>query len=247
MLLNCDIGERGAEHVDDLQLLQYIDIANIACGGHAGDAKSAGAFYSYAKEQGVSPTLHLSYPDRENFGRITLNIPRAELLNSLDAQRSVLPEVSAVKFHGALYNDCVEDEELALQLSAWLLQNDIEQILAPPDSHIALHAAAAGISVLHEGFLDRRYVISPGSLRPELMNRKEQGSCISSVPEAIAQGKRMLTEERVQAYVLGHDKRVTEKTEDIPLKVETLCIHSDSPIALALAEAFARYKLSLTR
>ena len=69
MLLNCDIGERGTNNRTDLALLDHIAIANIACGGHAGNVESVRFFYAQALEKGVRPTLHLSYPDRENFGR----------------------------------------------------------------------------------------------------------------------------------------------------------------------------------
>ena len=41
MLINCDMGERGPAHPGDLRLLEAVHIANIACGGHAGDAQSA--------------------------------------------------------------------------------------------------------------------------------------------------------------------------------------------------------------
>ena len=74
MKVNCDIGERGADHPVDRQLMELIDIANIACGGHAGDETSIHAFCQLAEQHGVTVTAHLSYPDRENFGRRSLDI-----------------------------------------------------------------------------------------------------------------------------------------------------------------------------
>ena len=62
MLINCDIGERGIGHNIDDTLMSMIDIANIACGGHAGDVKSVEYYRKLAKQNGVKVTAHLSYP-----------------------------------------------------------------------------------------------------------------------------------------------------------------------------------------
>ena len=63
MLINCDIGERGADHPQDRELMAYIHIANIACGGHAGDETSIEAFRALAEKHEVEVSAHLSYPD----------------------------------------------------------------------------------------------------------------------------------------------------------------------------------------
>jgi UPF0271 protein len=247
MLLNCDIGERGIEHTDDLKLLEYIDIANIACGGHAGNKQSARSFYARAKEFGVIPTLHLSYPDVENFGRLSLDIPASDLLKSLSSQRSVLPEVTIAKFHGALYHDCAYRKDLAERTVDWLAEHGIEQLLAPPDSWISRLALASAISVYAEGFIDRRYVTREHTSKLSLMDRKEPGACINTIQEAIAQSENIITRNAVEARIIDRDGRLTNRTESVSLKVETLCIHSDSSIALPLAKAFANFKQSLAR
>ena len=112
MKINCDIGERG-EHPVDLELMELIDIANIACGGHAGDLKTVNLFRKLAEDHGVSISAHLSYPDKENFGRKSLDISASDLKKSLSEQYSLLDDVKTVKLHGALYNDCWLNEELA--------------------------------------------------------------------------------------------------------------------------------------
>jgi UPF0271 protein len=247
MLLNCDIGERGPEHTDDIGLLEHIDLANIACGGHAGSKQSARSYYARAQEFGVVPTLHLSYPDVENFGRVSLDIPASDLLESLSSQRSALPEVAIVKFHGALYNDCASREDLAKLTVDWLVEHAIELILAPPNSCISRLALAAGIYVYAEGFLDRRYVTQEQTAELSLMDRKEPEACINSIQEAIAQSENIITRNAVEARIIDHAGKLTDKTRSISLKVETLCIHSDSLIALPLAKAFASFKQSIKR
>jgi len=116
MRINCDIGERGPGHAVDRRLMEVVHIANLACGGHAGDRASVQAFRALAEEHGVELAAHLSYPDRPNFGRRVLAMPLPALLASLDEQLALLPSPKRVKFHGALYNESCRSRELAAAL-----------------------------------------------------------------------------------------------------------------------------------
>jgi len=155
--INCDIGERGPLHEDDRRLMEFVHIANLACAGHAGDRESVKAFLTLAKERGVGISAHLSYPDKANFGRASMDLPEAGLLAALDEQLALLPGVRLVKFHGALYNDACRDARLAELLAGWLMRNNIGSLLAPADSELAAAAQRLGITVLREAFVDRRY------------------------------------------------------------------------------------------
>ncbi|MDX1294772.1 MAG: LamB/YcsF family protein, partial [Sulfurimonadaceae bacterium] len=104
MLINCDIGERGVAHATDDALMEHIDIANVACGGHAGSHESVAYYLGLAEKFSVDVSAHLSYPDPENFGRKVMQIETPELLRSLDEQYALLSHVKCVKLHGALYN-----------------------------------------------------------------------------------------------------------------------------------------------
>ena len=126
MKINCDIGERGIDNKVDQQLMTLIDIANIACEGHAGDQDSVDFFRDLAKKNNVLVTAHLSYPDKENFGRLSMEIAQKDLLEFLDQQYSLMSDVKAVKFHGALYNDLNNNVKLANWVFEWLIQNKIE-------------------------------------------------------------------------------------------------------------------------
>jgi lactam utilization protein B/allophanate hydrolase subunit 2 len=225
MIINCDIGERGAAHPVDRELMRHIDIANIACGGHAGDAESIAAFRDLAAAHCVTVSAHLSYPDCEHFGRVSLDLPVAALFNALDEQLFRLPGISLVKFHGALYNDAVRDPVLAGHLVAWLLRHRIATLIAPPESEIARAAAEAGIALLPEAFADRRYCRHVnGTL--QLVDRSHAQAVFHSIEEAV-QHCRELLENRL-ALICG---------EVVPMQAETLCIHSDSDIALPLLQA----------
>ncbi len=64
--LNADLGEGDAH---DHELLEIVSSCNVACGGHAGDARSMTATVRAAIANGVAIGAHPSYPDREGFGR----------------------------------------------------------------------------------------------------------------------------------------------------------------------------------
>lgn len=222
MKLNCDIGERGVAHSVDDQLMPLIQLANIACGGHAGDAASARYYADLARRHGVEISLHLSYPDREHFGRRSMDIPHEELRASLTEQASLLPDVRCVKFHGALYNDAAKDERLAEMLAGWLVASGMEIVITPDSGALARQARRAGLTLWAEAFADRRYVHENGLA---LMPRSRSEAVMESVEEALEQC-RLLLEGRVGAEGRLHS-----------LVCDTICIHSDSEIALPLARA----------
>ncbi len=227
--INCDIGERGPLHDEDRRLMQYVHIANLACDGHAGDKLTVDAFRALAAERGVGVSAHLSYPDKTNFGRASMALPEAELTAALDAQLALLPGVKMVKFHGALYNDSWKDARLAEALAGWLMRHDIGTVLAPPDSELAAAARRLGLTVLREAFADRRYEYDEEGGRLRLASRAAPAAAIASVDEALAQAREIAARGRVN---VGADPASPVWK---PIKADTICIHSDSPIALELA------------
>ena len=117
--LNADLGESPERLTDgsDAELMRYITSANVACGGHAGDALTMEQTLESALQNNVAVGAHPSYPDRTNFGRIVLDIPLADLENSITDQINELVAVARrlgmtivqVKPHGALYHSCNRD------------------------------------------------------------------------------------------------------------------------------------------
>jgi len=235
--INCDIGERGADHPVDIELMQYIGMANIACGGHAGDEVSVEAFMKRAQERGVKVTAHLSYPDRENFGRKTVALSENELLESLDSQFALVPQVKAVKFHGALYNDANVDKGLAKLLVRWMVKRGIEEVITLSDSELVKAAKNSGMGVINEAFAERNYSYDPSKEQLTLVNRAKDYASITDCNEAVKHALRIVKEGRVTAYIEGDDGEFT--ITELPITAETVCIHSDSEIALELAKQLA--------
>ena len=207
--LSADLGE-GSPGEEDIWPL--IDRANVACGGHTGDDDSMRAAAALAAQYGVVLGAHPSYPDREHFGRRSLQMSPDALRASLTAQISALrlfAPVHHVKPHGALYNDAHKDRALADVIISAL--GSSLALVAPDHSQMAAAARAAGIPVIREAFADRRYE-RDGTLTP----RSIPGSTLT-IEEAAAQAALLVRE----GVVIARDG------SRVPIAFDTLCIHAD--------------------
>lgn len=229
--LNCDLGESFGHWRlgDDAALLSVVSSANVACGFHAGDPRVMRATVAAAREAGVAVGAHPGYRDLRGFGRVPMQLPpdavRDDVLYQLGALAAIADaedvRLAHVKPHGALYNSMVRDPELALAIAEAVAEFDATlpmMVLAGSAAERALDAA--GVPVLREGFLDRAY-LPDGELAP----RGTPGA-VHTDPERVA----------AQALSLARDGRVRAGDgSELRLRVDTLCIHGDTPSAVALA------------
>jgi 5-oxoprolinase (ATP-hydrolysing) subunit A len=219
--LSADLGE-GSPGEEEIWPL--ITSANVACGGHTGDEDSMREAARLARQHNVILGAHPSYPDRENFGRKSLDMPPDDLRASLVAQISALRafgRVEHVKPHGALYNDAHKDRALADVIVSAL--DPSTAIVAPDRSQMAAAARAAGIRVIREAFADRRYE-PDGSLTP----RSLAGSTLT-IEEAAAQAELLARE----GVVIARDGT------RVAIAFDTLCIHADMPNAVERLRAIS--------
>jgi UPF0271 protein len=221
--------------------MKHIQIANLACGGHAGDSETVEAFRALASENGVAVSAHLSYPDRQNFGRVSMPISTPELMESLADQFRLLPDVRLVKLHGALYNDACRDADLARRLASWLREREIHTVITAGGSEMAAACTEKGIQVLAEAFAERRYRFFPETGSLALVSRKLDYASIRDCGEAVKQSEEIVKRGRVKAVVASGGGGTGAQTGGmtyrwVPIKAETICIHSDSPISLELAK-----------
>ncbi|MGI9157251.1 MAG: LamB/YcsF family protein [Marmoricola sp.] len=209
--LNCDLGEGSPCDVD---LLDVVTSANVACGYHAGDAATMSAICDAARARGVVIGAQVSYPDRKGFGRRAMELPAAELTAHVLYQIGALSafgRVAYVKPHGALYHRILDDEQQAAALVAAVVRLDPGMPLVTIRWSVAASAAFdAGVQVVAEGFADRAYA---GAGR--LTDRSSPGAVLID-PQAVA----------AQAVSLARND-----------SVRTLCIHSDTSGAVGLARA----------
>ncbi len=226
--LNADVGE---ECGDDAALIPLLTSASVACGGHAGDAAVMRRTLELCLRHGVSAGAHVSYPDREHFGRRELELPGAEIeaavLDQLRALSAVAQAVGAplryLKAHGALYNRMADDAAAADAVLAALKRFDPGlALLTLPDSLAAARARQQGVAAVGEAFADRGYR-DDGRLLP----RSEPGAVITDA-EAVSARALRLVREGVMPAASGRD---------IQLDARSLCVHGDTPGAVLLARA----------
>ena len=240
MDVNLDAGERPEALADgsEAALLAEVSSVNIACGGHAGDEATMAATLTAAHRLGVACGAHPGYPDRAGFGRTTLAMTPDEIAASVTPQIEALDRVAAglgirlahVKPHGALYNDAARDPAIAAAIARsaapWRGRVRLVGLAGSPCLEVY---RGAGFEVLAEAFAERRYE-PDGTLRA----RRFPDAVIHDPDEAAAQAVRVACRGEVVAVdgsVLG-------------LHAQTVCIHSDSPAALAIARAVRRALLA---
>lgn len=190
--LNADMGESFGpwKMGDDAALLRIVTSANIACGGHAGDADVMAATMRMAHENGVGIGAHPGFMDLAGFGRNRMAVPRGTLQNQIRYQvaasvgmaRSVGAEVRHLKLHGALANMASEDEGLARDLyeAALSVAPDlIVMVLAATAQEAAVKSL--GCKWAGEIFADRAY-----NDNATLVDRSNPGAVIHDADHAAA-------------------------------------------------------------
>ncbi|WP_420317092.1 5-oxoprolinase subunit PxpA [Ekhidna sp.] len=224
--LNADLGEHPGTNLDDA-IMPFLSSCNIACGGHIGDETSVRRTIRLAKKYNVAIGAHPSYPDKENFGRQIIQIEPKELAKSISEQISLVKRICDqeeanlhhVKPHGALYNHAAKEpfiSNLILKVLDEVVPNVFWMGLAKSISEdVARENNRAFIS---EGFADRKYEWD-GTLRSR------------SLDNAVLKSAEVL--KQVEELAINH--RV--KAEDwIPMKVQSICLHSDTEGAVTLAK-----------
>jgi 5-oxoprolinase (ATP-hydrolysing) subunit A len=230
--LNCDMGELPEAIADGTQeaLMQYITSANVACGGHAGDAAAMRATIEQAVRHGVAIGAHPGYPDSENFGRLELKLSPQEISDFVFEQVRALAEIADrcgarivhVKPHGALYNQAAGNREISAAIAEGVARCRRDVVLMGLAGSLMLETfREAGFVVAAEAFADRRYE-PDGTLR----SRKFADALLRDPAEAGKQAVGIA----VRGTVIAWDG------SEVAVKAQTICIHGDTPGAVGIAE-----------
>ncbi|MCG7537234.1 5-oxoprolinase subunit PxpA [Pseudoalteromonas sp. OOF1S-7] len=226
MLLNCDLGESyGAWKMGlDSQVMPHIDLANIACGFHAGDPTVMANTLSLAKAHNVGIGAHPGYPDLPGFGRRSMALSDIDLRNTLHYQIAALDgmaqvqgmTLSYVKPHGALYNDMMRNDVILTQvlktLSDFPKPLKLMVLATAKQAEHARLASQFGVELLFEAFADRLYT-DEGQL-----SSRSQPNAVHNEANVLAQVKQLLR----------HGTVTTASGQALPLKADTLCVHGDN-------------------
>lgn len=227
--LNSDLGESFGRYSIGLdeQVIPLVSSCNIACGMHAGDPSVMRKTVAAAVNAGVSLGAHPGYPDLQGFGR------RDMALSPDEAYATVLYQIGAlsafctaqgaklahVKPHGQLYNRAAVDRPLADAIAAAVRDFDPDLVLVGLANGKLIEAGQeAGLRVAREFFADRNYT-EEGRLVPR------------SEPDAVIHDEDFAVARVVEA--VATQSVMTRNGTRIELPFDTICVHGDTPQALA--------------
>lgn len=225
--LNSDMGEGAGA---DAALLEVVTSANICCGLHAGGPLEMARVMALAAEKGVGIGVHPGFDDRANFGRTRMVLSKPELVDLIAYQTGAMAAVAQAKvlklrhfkLHGALSNITSEDADLAriCYAAALSVVPDLKLMVL---SATAQEAAARDLNADWAGeiFADRAY-----NDDATLVDRSLPGAVLHDAEEAAA---RILAMLRAGAILSASGHR-------IPARIDTVCLHGDTPQALEMAK-----------
>ncbi|MEZ5900330.1 MAG: LamB/YcsF family protein [Hyphomicrobiaceae bacterium] len=227
--INCDMGEGFSLYKmgDDAALMPLISLANVACGFHASDFNHMRATVRLAKQHGVKVGAHPSLPDLQGFGRREMKISREELANCILYQVGALKgfadaegvPLNHLKPHGALYGMAARSEDMAHAVL------DVAEVFKLPVLGMSATCQERvcqqrGVPFIAEFFADLDYSDEGGLIITREHEAKDPAAAAAKCLRAITQG-------------------VVRSTggKDVPVRAETICVHSDTPDAAAIAKA----------
>lgn len=235
--LNCDLGESfGVWPMgNDAAMIELATSVNIACGFHAGDADTMKKTVDLAKTHGVSIGAHPGYRDLHGFGRRPISgLTSREIENLVAYQIGALQAIATmaghrvthVKAHGALSNVACEDDTTARAIASAIKAVDPDLVFVVlANSRLVTAGEAVGLPMVHEVFADRSYE-DDGSL----VSRRKPGAVLHNADDIARRVVRMLQS--------GEVVSITGKT--IKMRMDTVCIHGDTPGAVNIARALRK-------
>ncbi|MCC7086647.1 MAG: LamB/YcsF family protein [Pirellulales bacterium] len=229
--LNCDLGELIGDDARllDAEIVKLVSSVNIACGFHAGNPRIMQRTVELAAKYGVGIGAHPGLADRASFGRHPIAIAAAELyadflyqIGALSAFANAADQpLQHVKMHGALVEMARSDDSLAQAMCRATRDADAHLIWLSPAGVAAQAATEMGLRVVREFYADRAYHAN-GSL----VSRKLPDAVIDDVVKIDDRITQLFESETV----------ATLEGQRIPIAFESICIHSDTPQALKIAQ-----------
>lgn len=236
--LNCDMGEGFSNYSfgADEALMGVVDLANVACGFHGSDFTQMNEVVGMAAEAGVNVGAHPSLPDLQGFGRRAMDLTRDEVRNCLIYQVGALKgfldaaglPLNHIKPHGALYGMALRDEHVAEGIADATLIFGVPVMGLPGTLHQRVYERR-GCAFLSEFFADLDYD-AEGNL---VITRRHE----AVDPDVAARRTR-------KAVV---DGLLETASGERPITVDTVCIHSDTPNVVAIAQAVSGVLASTQR
>jgi 5-oxoprolinase (ATP-hydrolysing) subunit A len=230
-MVNCDMGEGfGLYQIgDDAGLMPHIHVANVACGFHASDFNHMRNTVRLARQHGVKVGAHPSLPDRQGFGRREMKMGREEMANCLIYQIGALKgfldaegmTLNHIKPHGSLYGMAARQEDIAhavcdaadvYRVPIMGIINSLHETVYPARGHRFIAEYYADLDYSDEGLMiitREHHAVDPA---------KAAERCVRAIREGVT---------------------TSLNGKDVPVRADSICIHSDTPNAVAVAQAVA--------
>ncbi len=228
-VINCDMGESFGLYKmgDDEALMPLITVANVACGFHASDYNHMRKTVRLAKQHGVKVGAHPSLPDLQGFGRREMKMDREELANCIIYQVGAIKgfldaegmPLNHIKPHGSLYGMAARMQHVADAVC------DAADVFRVP-----LYGM---INCLHQEVYQARGHDFVAEYYADLEYDDGGGLIITREHEAVDPAE--AAERCLRAITEGKTKSVNGK--DVEVGADAICVHSDTPNAVAVAEA----------
>jgi 5-oxoprolinase (ATP-hydrolysing) subunit A len=228
-IINCDMGEAFGLYKmgDDKGLMPLIDVANVACGFHASDFNHMRSTVRLAKQHGVKVGAHPSLPDLQGFGRREMKIGRDELANCIIYQVGALKgfleaegmTLNHIKPHGSLYGMAARMEDMAHAVC------DAADVFKVP--------LMGMINTFHEKVYTARGHAFIAEFYADLDYRDDGSLIITMEHDAVDPGH------AAAACVRAIEERKVRSVggKDVAVRADAICVHSDTPNAVAIASA----------
>jgi UPF0271 protein len=232
MTINCDMGEGfGLYRLgNDAAMMPLIDLANVACGFHASDPSIMHATVRLAKQHGVKVGAHPSLPDMQGFGRRVMTMTPSEVEDLVIYQVGALKAflqaegiaLNHVKPHGALYGMAARDENIAAAIADAVAPLGVPILGMAFTAHETVYRQK-GVEMIPEFYADLEYDGDGNLILSRVHDAVDPAQATARVLRVIR--------EHVVKTTAGHD---------IPVRATTVCVHSDTPAAVAIAAELAR-------
>jgi UPF0271 protein len=227
--INCDMGESFGIYKmgDDEACMPFVTHANIACGFHASDPKVMWHTVRLAKKHGLKIGAHPGLSDREGFGRREIKLSRADtaalVIYQVGALKGFLERegvaLSHIKPHGALFGMAMKDEPMAQGIA-----DAVESfgVLAIGFANCVQDEVykSRGLPYVCEFYADLQYDDRGWQIITMEHEPVDPGVAVERVLKAVREGKTTSVNGR-----------------DVMVRADSICVHSDTPGAVAVAEA----------
>ncbi|PVG83673.1 LamB/YcsF family protein [Nocardioides gansuensis] len=211
--LNADLGE---EVTDDTGLLAVVTSANVACGYHAGNAAVMRAVCAEAVARRVTVGAQVSYDDREHFGRVPRDVAPDVLREQVADQVGTLREIARS-----------EGTDVAYLKPHGALYH---RVASDPEQAAAVLAGSGELPVLG----------LPGAVVLDLARSAGRGTRLEGFPDRAYTAEGGLVPRTQPGAVLTDESAIVRQALALATRVDSVCVHGDSPDAVVHARAVRR-------